>query len=464
MVYSQDVLKGKSILIVDDNPINLEVIAETLEACSITIYIAKNGITGVQRAQKLLPDLILLDIMMDDLNGFMVCDTLKSDPLTHNIPIILITALADHESKIKGFKCGAIDYLTKPIDKDEVIARISNHLYVKHLHSTLEEKVKERTRELEQSNELLHEIINRHILTERELEAHKTHLEQRVQERTDQLELLHKKLLVQARKAGMCEVAVNTLHNVGNLLNSVGTSAQIVKGAVSKTDLHHKYTNLTEHLKNETSKLYQLLHSNEIGNKFVKYIEFLLSETIELLETVDNYMYRIVVHVNKIDTVISDQRKHLGTTIVENVNLPEIINESVEKISDDLQDSLISIKMDLEPISLHLQKGKLETVLDNVLKNAITSLSYSVKESKYISVKTQLLGGKIKIIIEDNGIGIDPNLSDNVFVSGYTTWTGHYGFGLHTAANYVTELNGHIEFESDGVGKGVKVTITLLKK
>lgn len=128
------------ILIIDDNPANLGVLFDLLISADYDVLIAKNGITGLQRAEYTLPDLILLDIMMPDISGFEVCKQLKTNSQTQNIPIIFMSALSDTVDKVKGLELGAADYITKPFEQAEVLARIRTHLNLRKLQLQLEEQ------------------------------------------------------------------------------------------------------------------------------------------------------------------------------------------------------------------------------------------------------------------------------------------------------------------------------------
>jgi signal transduction histidine kinase len=138
-------LSSKTILIVDDNPTNLAVIASYLEQFSLTILIARDGESGLEKAVYARPDLILLDVMMPGLNGFETCRQLKANPVTTDIPVIFMTALASTEDKIKGFEAGGVDYVTKPIQHEEIFARITTHLRLSDLAQRLQSANQELT-------------------------------------------------------------------------------------------------------------------------------------------------------------------------------------------------------------------------------------------------------------------------------------------------------------------------------
>lgn len=139
--------KVPDVLIVDDQPANLKVLSEILKSMGYKIRPALSGKTALSAAEHDPPDLILLDIMMPEMDGFEVCRQLKEHATLRHIPVIFISALDDIHDKIKGFQAGGVDYITKPFQTEEVLARVSTHLrleqYTHHLEELVDEKVRE---------------------------------------------------------------------------------------------------------------------------------------------------------------------------------------------------------------------------------------------------------------------------------------------------------------------------------
>lgn len=134
-----------NILIVDDMPINLSIVVDYLEEYGFGIRIARNGESALERVRYDQPDLILLDVLMPGIDGFETCRRLKADPETRDIPVIFMTALTNPEDKVHGFEVGAVDYVTKPLGQEEVLARVTTHLRLRELTLSLQEQ----TRQLE---------------------------------------------------------------------------------------------------------------------------------------------------------------------------------------------------------------------------------------------------------------------------------------------------------------------------
>ena len=142
-----------SILVVDDTETNIDVLVETLGS-DHDLQVALSGSAALESVAENLPDLILLDILMPEMDGYQVCEILKSNPGTRDIPVIFITALSDASDEKKGLALGAVDYITKPFSTELVKARVLNHLELKRHRDLLEQLVAERTRELNLTKEV----------------------------------------------------------------------------------------------------------------------------------------------------------------------------------------------------------------------------------------------------------------------------------------------------------------------
>ncbi|MEW6493329.1 MAG: hybrid sensor histidine kinase/response regulator [Cyanobacteriota bacterium] len=148
----------ESILIVDDTPANLQLLAQMLSEQGYKIRIAQDGTMALMSIQSSPPDLILLDIMMPELNGYEVCSKLKASSQAKDIPIIFISALNEVFDKVKAFEVGGVDYITKPFQTQEVLARIEHQLHIRRL-----------TQELSEQNALLQQEVHRREMAEAEV-------------------------------------------------------------------------------------------------------------------------------------------------------------------------------------------------------------------------------------------------------------------------------------------------------
>lgn len=147
-------IRNSKILVVDDVPVNIKLQRTYLSAVGYDVIEAKDGQEALEKVRSELPDLVMLDVMMPKMNGFQVCQHLKNSEDTRFIPIIMVTALNELEDKIKGIEAGADDFICKPYNKLELLARVKSLLRIKHLHDKLEEKVTE----LEKAHEKLRQL------------------------------------------------------------------------------------------------------------------------------------------------------------------------------------------------------------------------------------------------------------------------------------------------------------------
>jgi two-component system, sensor histidine kinase and response regulator len=130
-----------TILIVDDTPANLSVLVDTLSEAGYQLMVAEDGEDALAQTERTQPDLVLLDVMMPGLDGFETCRLLKARPVTRNIPVIFMTALTDTAEKVRAFGAGAVDYITKPIQQEEALARIDTHVTIRRLQNELQQQL-----------------------------------------------------------------------------------------------------------------------------------------------------------------------------------------------------------------------------------------------------------------------------------------------------------------------------------
>ena len=145
---SVDTTEKGVILIVDDTPTNLEMLLDFLEDSGFKVAVAEDGESAIEMAEYAPPDLILLDILMPEMDGFETCRRLKANKATQDIPVIFMTALAEKVDKVKGLNMGAVDYITKPLEHEEVLARVNIHLHLRNLTKRLTEQNKHLEQEI----------------------------------------------------------------------------------------------------------------------------------------------------------------------------------------------------------------------------------------------------------------------------------------------------------------------------
>ncbi len=210
--------KKEQILVVDDTPANLKLVSDFLREPGFEVRVAKSGIQALKILETASPDLILLDVMMPEMDGFETCRHLKALEKTKDIPVIFMTAVADSSEptyKVKGLTLGAVDYISKPIQLEEVLARVKTHLHLRSLTKQLEE----------QNGRLQHEILTRkqtEIILQQEI-SDREQAEAALRENAIRLRRQNKVLMELARhhalnqgnlKAALQAITEATAHNI----------------------------------------------------------------------------------------------------------------------------------------------------------------------------------------------------------------------------------------------------------
>ncbi len=157
-ILNEDIIP--KILVVDDSTTLLSLIKGVLTVNKYEVITAESGAAAIETAYNDFPDLILLDIMMPGMDGFETCKILKSNEITANIPVIFLTAKTSKQDIVEGLECGGVDYITKPFDNKELLARIYTHLELKYARQIIEEQkieLENLVEELRISNEMLEE-------------------------------------------------------------------------------------------------------------------------------------------------------------------------------------------------------------------------------------------------------------------------------------------------------------------
>ena len=244
------------VLVVDDTPDNLRLLMRILSEYGYNVRPAPNGIRALAAVREEAPDLILLDIMMPEMDGYEVCMQLKADEASQNIPVIFLSALDEVFDKITAFSVGGVDYITKPFQEKEVLARVNTHLTVRRLqqalriaNSTLEEKVQIRTAELAEANKNLQGEIDQRIRHQQE----KDRLFTVVSQQSDQLRNLTT-LLIQSQQVERQGLAADLHNEIAQKIELVQSNMTLAQQLLTADNLEI----VTEHLSSAAQILAQM--------------------------------------------------------------------------------------------------------------------------------------------------------------------------------------------------------------
>jgi two-component system, NtrC family, sensor kinase len=294
---------------------------------------------------------------------------------------------------------------------------------------------------------------------EEELRRANEGLEQRGRE----LKEVHQQLVQAARQAGMAEVATNVLHNVGNVLNSVYTSAQMARERMSGMRLEH-LNRLADKLDAHHADLARFLTQDQHGQHVRPFLrklgENLMEEREEILALLDD-VGRYTEHIG--DIVKLQQSYARLPRLQEPIRLSELVEDALRINTAGLGRQQLKVERQLEVLPPVLaDKHKVLMILINLISNARHALEAASVEERRLTVKVDLAASEhIRIEVSDNGVGITPELLTRIFQYGFTTRAGGHGFGLHSCALAAQEMGGSLTAHSDGPGRGATFTLEL---
>ena len=170
LARSKNLTNTQTVLVVDDDPVVYDFIRVMLEKQAIALYFAENGPAALEMAAELLPDVILLDVMLPGMDGFEICRRLRDNPILAEVPVVMITALDDRDSRLMGLQSGADDFLTKPVEQLELLARVQAILRLNRYRKLMEERA-HFAEALETKNRQLRELTQ-HLIEVQETERH----------------------------------------------------------------------------------------------------------------------------------------------------------------------------------------------------------------------------------------------------------------------------------------------------
>ncbi|MEH2004639.1 hybrid sensor histidine kinase/response regulator [Nostoc sp.] len=425
-------LKPIHILLVDDNPNNLKLLSEAIQRCGWKALMATDGESAIEQTEYARPDLILLDVMMAGIDGFETCRRLKTNPITQNIPVIFMTALSDSTDKVAGLEIGAVDYITKPFQKEEVIARLKLHLKISHLTRTLEERVQERTAELTQS--------------------------------LQQLQQTQLQLIQSEKMSTLGQMVTGIGHEINNPLGFVSGNLFYIEEHVN---------NLLRLVSLQQQKLPQLDREIE---KLLEEIDFeyLAEDLPKLLASMHQGITRLKdISLSLRTFARTDISSQVEFQIHEGIDSTlMLLKHRLKGNGDRPKIQVVTQYGDLPAITCY--PGQLNQVFMNIIANAIDAFddlnqNHSVQEiaacPNIITITTSAESQQktVTICIQDNGPGMLAEVQDRIFEQSFTTKAVGKGTGLGLTISYqiiVDKHNGQVNCLSIP-GEGTKFIITL---
>ncbi|HEY9809464.1 MAG TPA: response regulator [Halomicronema sp.] len=404
-----------NILVIDDKPDNLRVLSTLLTEKGYMIRKSLNGQLALMACQQALPDLILLDISMPEMDGYEVCQQLKQNQITAEIPVIFISALDDVIDKLKAFEVGGVDYITKPFQTAEVLLRVENHLKLRKLQIKLQEK-----------NLALEKEIQERQQTEALLRKEKEHSEQTLRE----LKLAQSQLIQNEKMVSLGQLVAGIAHEINNPVNFIYGNidhansyikelVRLIKAYEDECLPSEKLHAIREEIDVNflVKDLEKLLLSMESGADRIRQIVLSLRNFARLDEA---NMKRVDIHEG-IENTLLLLRHQLGT--LKNTYPITVIKKygTLPKVS--CYPSL------LNQVFLHLLNNSIDALEER--RQSLNEPNATIWITTEISNYNNVL-----ISIKDNGCGIPETVQSRLFDPFFTTKPVGKGTGLGLSISY----------------------------
>lgn len=405
------------IIIVDDILENIRLIGTILRNNGFLVSVAQSGEQALEIIREDPPDLILLDIMMPEMDGFEVCRRLKEDELVKDIPVIFLSALSDIVNKVDGFKIGAVDYVTKPVEAEDLLSRVKVHLTIRSLY-----------RQLEDANERLEEKVR--IRTEELQKAHDL-LEVRVEQRTEEL----RNSLEQLKQTQDHMIKRERLVALNNLVTGVSHEINTPLG-ISITEVSY--------IEEKTQKCENLFHTNQLTHddfdKFITTVRSSSKNVLKNLSTVANLVstFKQVA----VDHTCDQQR---------NFFIREYLSDVLLSLHSQLKETGHTVQINCpEKLELDSYPGVFFQIITHFVTNSLIH-GFENRKNGILKFDVAIKDKFFFFEYSDDGRGMEPSVLKQVFDPFFTTkrHLKAFGLGMHIVYNLVTQkLNGTIECQS----------------
>ncbi|OHB60428.1 MAG: hypothetical protein A2Y12_18760 [Planctomycetes bacterium GWF2_42_9] len=378
------------------------------------------------------PEVVIIDWVHTETDRLELCRKIRLLDADKYTFVIFLVSNAETREIINALDSGGDDYLCKPFDKNVIRSRIN-----------VGEKIIYYENEMRKSRQ-------KSADSQRKLD--KVNLE---------LELTYKKLMETAHRAGMAEVASGVLHNVGNILNSINVSAELVYEKMAKSELGN-IEKVATLLKEHNNDLADFLTYDQNGKHIPAYLGEVVSHTSKLRDEILENLKSLINNVEHIKDVVNSQRLYTNNKPKDLINLSDLIENAILINKAGLEYHKIDVIREFEDFgTISIDEQRVLQILVSLIDNAQQALAESSNNPKLLTVRTKKAGEKIKIEISDNGIGIKPEDLVKIYSNGFTTKPTGHGFGLHNCKMAAVDMRGNMSVHSLGSNKGATFTLEL---
>jgi len=421
-----------TILIVDDDKFFLNFINLVLKKQGYRVLIAENGKEALEVLEKETPDLIISDVMMPEMNGIEFCKTVKSNPKTKDIYFLVLTSKSEVSEKIKLLDIGADDFLSKPVNNDELLAKVRASMRIRDLQREL----KESNRRLTQLNKKLQQTT------------------QYLQKANREIKETQSQLLQHEKMASIGQLAAGVAHEINNPIGFIYSNLSVLQDYIADLLSFFKgYKALQKAV--QTGQMKAVLSASRELEKTEEKIDldFIMDDLEKIVrESLDG--------AERVKVIVQDLKdfSHIDQAQVKYFNINEGIESTLNIVWNEIKYKAKVIKEYGDIPEIRCYPMQLNQVFMNLLLNA----AQAIEKNGLIKIKTFAKEKRVFVQITDNGSGIPKKNLHRIFDPFFTTKEvgKGTGLGLSTAYNIIKKHNGEIRVESK-VGTGTRFTIEL---
>jgi signal transduction histidine kinase len=344
----------------------------------------------------------------------------------------------------------------------EALNILMSQIAVSIENAMLYEEQERQTHNIERANEALTLEIAERKKAEMELSRYKDHLEELVAQRTRELESAQGRLVEMSRQAGMAEVASGVLHNVGNVMNSVNVGVHLTQDAVKALQVD-RLARVAQLLTANEQCLGEYLTSDPAGRKVPEFLTKLAGALDSDKQAIRGELDSLTDHIEHMKQIIAAQQSYAKVAgVSEPCTLEEIVESALSINAAGLRSYDIEVVRDYEELdAAFLDRHQIMQIVVNLISNAKHALGECDSERRRLTIRLHRIDDQFRVEVCDNGLGIEPQNLKKVFNHGFTTKPTGHGFGLHNAANAAQQMDGSLEVQSDGPGKGASFILTI---
>ncbi len=500
----------ETILLVDDSPTNLEVLFRTLDDTLYRILVARSGETALQIVAQEKPTLVLLDVMMPGMDGFEVCERIKADEQMKKTAVIFLSALGDTDAKVRGFQLGGVDYIAKPFQAEEVVARVATHVRIQQLERKLEDKnaalesefrriltsMAEGVYGLNKNGEITYlntaasqltgfsadELLGANVFEQHfQLDDDIAFRETQPLQLLSQGQTVDTAALAVARQDGSyfyADICLTPSFQDNKFLGGVMVFRDISERLMAEKALAEAQDELqaqrqrmahVERLSTMGEMAAGFAHEvnqplTAIANYASVAIRLLSNETIDE-KRMEETLRKLQTQALRASEVIQRLREFAKTPknnkVVKDINTLATSIIGLAEIDSRKLDIDIVFTANKEPAPVYIDEVQIQQVILNLVRNAMEATAAVENNKQAVVLQATVSDERVNVVVRDYGCGLDEDAEEHLFHPFYSTKADGMGIGLSICASIIQDHGGTINYQREEIGTSFSINLPI---